>query len=507
MTRSIRTLCFALAASLLLARAVAARTPAIDPLAVDAIVQASLEAWQVPGASVAIVRGDEVVYLKGFGVKELGKPDPVTPQTLFAIGSTTKAFTTTAIGILVDEGKMSWDDPVRKHLPSFRLSDPLADSGVTLRDIVSHRTGLSRNDLLWYASPWDRDEIIRKVGFVRLSRPFRSTYQYQNIMFLTAGQAVARAAGTTWEDFVKKRIFDPLGMTGANFSTLEVEKAPDRASPHRKDKQDRLEVIPWRNIDNVGPAGSINAGARDLAQWLRMQLGGGTFEGKKIVSAATLAETHTPQTVVRMEGATRAYNPDTNIMTYGLGWTVRDYRGHLLVSHGGAIDGFRAHVGLIPEAKVGIALLSNLGGTQMPESALNNLVDLVLGLPKKDWDAYVASEFKRLDGEAKKRRKEREDKRHKDTKPSRELAAYCGAYEDPGYGTATISVVNGALVLEWSRFRAGLEHFHFDTFSVKEERLEDEAVVFSLGADGEVAQMSFAGVDFKKVKPKAEPRT
>lgn len=472
----------------------------VDASIMDRIVQDALAAWQVPGASVAIIRGDDVVYLKGLGVKDLGTQQPVTPDTIFAIGSTTKAFVTTAMAMLIDEGKMNWDDPVRKHVEYFHLSDPLADSNVTLRDTVSHRTGLSRNDLLWYASPWGREEIIRKIGHVNLSRPFRSTYQYQNIMFLTAGQAVAAAAKTSWEGFVRKRIFEPLGMTSANFSTTVAEKSVDHATPHIKDKEGRLKSVPWRNIDNVGPAGSINASARDLVRWVRFQLGGGAFEGRRLVSEANLTETHTPQTVIRLEGATRATNPHTNLMSYGLGWRLQDYHGRLLVSHAGRIDGFSALITLLPKEKLGIVFLSNRGNTQADAAVNNSIVDLLLGLPKTDWNKLLLEQVEKSEKESKARQKERLEKRHKDTKPSRELAAYTGTYEHPGYGSVNVSLENGSLVLSWSSFAAPLEHFHFDTFSIKHERLEDEQLLFALKADGEVATLSFLEISFAKAK-------
>src|SRR5712692_3088429 len=297
---------------------------------IDALMQEALQTWQVPGASVAVVQGDEVIYLKGFGVREQGRDEPVTPETLFAIGSTTKAVTTTAMAMLVDDGKIGWDDPVRKHLPFFRLADPLADENVTLRDLVCHRTGLSRHDMLWYGSPWGREEIVRRIAQVKLDKSFRSTYQYQNIMYLAAGLAVGAASNSTWEEFVQERILDPLGMTGANFSTTVAEKAPDHATPHRK-KEETIEGIPWRNLDNVAPAGSINAGVRDMSRWVRFQLGGGTFEGKPLLSAANLAETHTPQMVMRMDDNQKFLLPETTQVSYGLGWAISDYRGQLLI--------------------------------------------------------------------------------------------------------------------------------------------------------------------------------
>src|SRR5215510_15736192 len=237
---------------------ISASAQAVDQAALDALMNEAMKHWRAPGSAVVIVRGDEVVYLKGFGVKDVNTKQPVTPDTVFAIGSTTKAFVTAAIAILADEGKMNWDDPVRKHLPYFRLSDPLANENVTMRDIVTHRTGLIRHDMLWYGSPWGREEIIKRIGLVPLSYGFRTTFQYQNIMFLTAGQAVGATSKSSWEEFTQKRIFDPLGMKTANFNVAKAEQSPDHASPHSK-QGGKVDVIKWRNLDNVGPAGSINA--------------------------------------------------------------------------------------------------------------------------------------------------------------------------------------------------------------------------------------------------------
>jgi CubicO group peptidase (beta-lactamase class C family) len=499
-----RTFCVITLLLILTASHIATVAQSPDAATIDALMQEALKSWNVPGASLAIVRGNEVIHLKGYGVKDLKTAQPVTPDTIFAIGSTSKAFTTAAMAILVDDGKMNWDDPVRKHIPWFRLSDPLANEFVTMRDIVCHRTGLSRNDLLWYASPWKGEEIIRKVGFVKLSRPFRSTYQYQNIMFLTAGHAVGMISGGTWESFVEQRIFNPLGMKNSNFSATVAEKAADHATPHRKNKEEKVELIPWRNIDNIGPAGSINLTARDLSAWARMQLNGGKFDGRQIISTANLAETHTPQMVVRMEPQARAMNPDTTMMNYGLGWMIQDYRGRQIISHGGNIDGFTARITLIPEAKIGIIILANLNGASMNTAASNNLTDLLLGLKQKDWNTILGEQVKKNEAEAKARLKEREDKRFKETKPSRELAAYTGSYEDPAYGTATVALDQGALVLEWSSFKLRLEHFHFDTFVVREGRLENEQIVFTLGADGEVASMKLLETDFRKLKQPAK---
>lgn len=473
----------------------------LSPSRIDSVVEKTREAWNVPGVAVAIVHGDDVSYLKGFGTRKLGASSPVTPETRFAIGSTTKAFTTTAMGILVDDGKMAWDDPVRKHVPFFRLSDPLADANVTMRDIVSHRTGLSRNDLLWYNSPWSREEIIRRVGLVPLTKPFRSAYQYQNIMFLTAGYAVGVVAGSSWEEFVAKRIFEPLGMSNSDFSANDVVKAADYSEPH--DKVDgSVKLIPWRNIDNVGPAGSINSSVRDLSRWVRMQLNHGKFEGKQIIKSATLRETHTPQMVIPVDDpGARALDAESNMLAYGLAWTIQDYRGHHMVSHGGAIDGFRAHIALLPKEHCGIVILSNLGGTSMPEALRNMIADELLGLSAKDWAGAYLARSKKTEAEAKQKEAEREQKRYKDTKPSRDLAAYAGTYKNAAYGEAKVTADNG-LRLEWSNWKAPLEHFHFDVFRGTKSagRMADALFEFRLDEKGDVSGIRFAEQEFARAK-------
>lgn len=464
----------------------------------DALIEQSRKTWNVPGLSVAVVKNDQVVYLKGFGVKELGKTDAVTPDTRFAIGSTTKAFTTAALAILVDDGKMQWDDPVRRHVPFFHLSDPLADTNVTMRDIVCHRTGLNRNDLLWFNSPWTREEIIRKIGLVKLSKPFRSAYQYQNIMFLTAGFAVGRIAGGSWEDFVRARILEPLGMTNTDFSTVDVVRAADYSAPHQGLGKD-VKVIPWRNIDNIGPAGSINSSARDLAKWVRMQLNEGEFEGRRIVSKKNLEETHTPQMVIRMDDDSRSLNDETFQTSYGLGWVIQDYRGKLMVSHGGAIDGFRAQITLLPKEKTGIVVLTNLGQINMAEALRMRITDSVLGLGPIEWDAKYQKAQQTASDRQKKRVEEREKAHRKDTKPSRELEAYVGVYEEPAYGRAEVALAGGKLELKWSNWRSTLEHWHFDTFQAKgEDRLEGD-VTFQLGADGNLRSLRMLDQEFMRV--------
>lgn len=471
--------------------------------AIDTIIENVRKAYQAPGVAVAIVHNDATVYAKGFGVRKLGESTPVTPDTRFAIGSTSKAFTTAAMGILVDEGKMAWDDPVRKHVPFFRLSDPLADANVTMRDIVCHRTGLSRNDLLWFNSPWTREEIIRKIGLVPLTKPFRSAYQYQNIMFLTAGHAVGLISGSTWEGFVTQRIFTPLGMSNSDFSTNDIVKARDYSAPHAKE-DGVVKVIRWRNIDNVAPAGSINSSVNDLSRWVRMHLNQGKFEGRQILKPATLKEMHSAQMAMPVDDpVARVLGSESNLTSYGLGWVAQDYRGHHMVSHGGAIDGFRAAVALLPNQRYGIVILSSLGGTSLPEALRNLIADHLLGLEAKDWTKAYLDRTAKQEAEAKQRAQEQEQKRHKDTKPSRELAAYTGFFEHPAYGLATVSAEGGSLALKWSNWNATLEHFHFDVFRGRKGRdpLSEQFVEFRLDAKGDVASVRFVDQDFTRRKP------
>jgi CubicO group peptidase (beta-lactamase class C family) len=468
--------------------------------AIDSIMQDALKAWKVPGAALAVVYRGRVVCVKGYGVKQQGKKEAVTGNTLFPLASCTKAFTTTAMAMLVDEGKMAWDDPVRKHVPYFKLADPLADANVTLRDLVCHRTGLAGHDLLWYRSKWKQDEIIRRIGRVKLSHSFRSAFEYQSIMVMAAGQAVACAARQPWDEFVRKRIFEPLAMKRACFTTTVALKDPDHASAHRKDKTGKVNVIPWYAMTTPDPAGSINASARDLSKWLLLQLGDGTFRGTRLVSAKNLGETHLPHTIMRLEGSGRAMQPLTIQMSYGLGWVIQDYRGQMLFSHGGVIDGFRAHVTLVPRAQLGLYLLNNLEGTQMNLAISNSIVDLVLNLGAKDWNTEFGAVVKKEEAARKAAARRRQEERHKGTKTTLALTSYVGSYDDPAYGTARITLKNGSLSWEWSSFRATLEHYHYDTFIARQESIGAPFLVFHVDARGGVTGMKFLDRDFKKIQ-------
>ena len=481
-------------AFLLVARLSEAQT-AVDKLALETMKQ-----WKLPGLAIAIVKDDKVVLAKGYGVKELGGSAPITDETLFQIASTSKAFTTTALAMLVDEKKLTWDDPVRQHVVYFHLDDACADSLVTLRDVVSHRTGLSRHDELWDNSGLSREEVIRAIGGVELSKPFRSAYQYQNIMFMVAGEAVAHASGMSWNEFVRTRIFQPLQMTHSVTTFAEWNGAADHAGGHRYDiKTGAVSPKALVDEDNLGPAGTIASCARDMAQWLRFQLADGAIDGKRLLAADVLNETKTPQTLIRLEGSTREQNPDANLLAYAMGWNVSDYHGATLISHAGALNSFRTQVALLPREHAGVVVMTNVGRGISVLALRAALIDLLLGRPSRDWNAYYLAAEKKIDDKDAAAKVEREAKRHRDTHPSRELAAYAGTYENAAYGEATVTVENNALVLRWRRLTLPLTHYHFDTFSAfSEDDDVDEQVEFRLGVDGEVKMLTIFGEAFTR---------
>jgi len=466
---------------------------------VAAAIDDTLRAWKVPGAGVVVVHKDKVVYLRGHGVKELGKDAAVTPDTRFGIGSCTKAVAATAIGLLVDDGKMKWDDKVTTHIEWFRLKDPLANREVTLRDLLCHRTGLPRNDELWYRAPWSLEETVKKLAHLEPSTSFRSTYEYSNLPFIVSGFAIESAGGMPWNEFVRKRLFEPLGMKGAVFTRSEMLKSNDRATPHKQSSTGKVSAIDYYDDDKqIRASGSIKAGVRDLAPWLRFQLGDGTFEGKRLIAKKTLDETHRAQ-MVEPVLPSFARDQERTLASYGLGWHLNDYRKHHLIEHGGSVDGFRTRIVLVPGQQLGIAIVVNLGQTDAPEALSRSLLDLYLGLSKKDWNEWYQKRETQGQEASEKRQKDWQARRVLDTKPSCKLEAYEGTYQHPAYGTATVKVEKGALVLSWSSSNLRLQHFHYDTFEGEApDRFAGRAVVFSLDASGTPAKLEFLEQTFTR---------
>ena len=432
--------------------------------------------WKVPGLAVAVVKNGEVVLLEGYGVRDTASQAPVTPDTLFAIGSSTKAFTATSLALLVDEGKLAWDTPIRAALPSFKLKDPMASERMTPRDLVTHRSGLPRHDLVWYAAPLSRKDLFSRLEFLEPSADFRARWQYQNLMFMTAGYLAGEVAGTSWEDLVRARIFAPLGMKGSNFSVEDSKRSPDFAKPYQE-KDEKVVEIPFRNIDAMGPAGSINSSVRDMSRWLMLQLGGGKVGETQVLTGPGLLELHKPQMVVGETGQ----DPEITGTSYAMGWFVESYRGRVRVHHGGAIDGFISMVTFLPAEGIGVVALANLGGTALPGIVARQAIDRLLGLPPIDWSARLL-ERREAGRKADKAGKAKgAEERRAGTLPARALDEYVGDYENPAYGVVGVSrppapaapakSAKGQAPASPPRLGASfhgipmaLEHWHFETW-------------------------------------------
>ncbi len=471
----------------------------------DDYVNSAMKEWEVPGMSLAIVKDDKVVYAKGYGLRELGKTALVDEHTIFAIGSSSKAFTTAALAMLVDEGKLKWDDKVSEYLPKFQLFDPYVTREMTVRDLLTHRIGLERGDQLWYATAYTREEVLHRIRFLKPSSSMRSKFGYQNIMFLASGEIIPAITKESWDDFVTNRIFEPLGMKDSGTSIRTLSKSNNVSTPHQR-IDDKVQPVAWRLIDNIGPAGSINSNAVDMAQWLRLQLGNGKYDGKQLISAASIKEMHTPQTIIRREGLYPIMYPDAHFMSYGMGWFLSDFRGKMLVEHGGAIDGMRALVAMVPEENVGVVILTNISGTLLPQFLSYRIFDSYMGQQPKDWQAEGLKTMKPLEAQGKAAQEKALAERVMGTKPSLVLENYAGKYTSEMYGDAEIDLVNGKLVAHFGPYFTGdLDHWNYDTFQVKwRDAVEGKGFLsFSLNAKGKVDSVDFGGMgEFKRVSEK-----
>jgi CubicO group peptidase (beta-lactamase class C family) len=471
---------------------------------IDDYVNKSLKEWEVPGVAIAVVKDDKIIFAKGYGVKELGKTDPVTANTMFAIGSSSKAFTSAALAILVDEGKIKWNDPVSKYLPSFQLFDPYVTREMMVRDLLSHRIGLERGDRIWYATDYSREEVMRRIRFLKPSSSVRSRFGYQNIMYLAGGQIIPSVVGKSWDDFLKERIFMPLGMSSTNTSISGLKGMSDVATPHAK-INDKVKPIAYRLIDNIGPAGSINSNVTDMAQWVRMQLNSGKYGDKQIVSAANIKEMQNPHTIIPLEGLYTSLYSEAHFLSYGMGWFLSDYRGRKMVEHGGAIDGMRASVAMIPEEKMGVIVLGNMNGSILPQLIANRIFDAYMVPGKeKDWSSDLLKVVKAAEAQGKAAQQKIEADRIRNTNPSLSLENYAGNYTDEMYGDMKVTFENGKLKAKFGPYFNGtLEHWHYDTFRVIwEDEVQGQGFInFKLNSQGKVDLMNVEGLgEFKRAK-------
>lgn len=430
-------------------------------------VEQQLKLWEVPGAAVAIVKDGEVVFAQGFGYRNVDKKLNATADTLFAIGSCSKAFTAAVLGILVDEGKLEWDKPVRGYIPEFKLKDPFASEQMTAVDLMCHRSGLPRHDGVWYGASASREALILRLPYLEPTRPFRTTFQYNNLMFLTAGYMAGKQAGVTWEELVKTKIFEPLGMKTSNFSVNCSQEAEDFSLPYSK-RDKKLKAIPFRNIDAMGPAGSINSSVREMAQWILLNLNKGKMGDKQIISEVNLTKCHLPQMAVSRP---LSKHKEHSYGSYGLGWGQGTYRGHPVVSHGGGIDGFVSSVSFLPNDNAGVVVLTNSdrGGGVLCAVVRYNAYDRILKMKQVPWSKRIKDERAKADKEREKNEVKEKDKKDKDrklnTQPSHGLDAYAGEFENPGYGIMAVEESGGTLKVTYNGYAMMGEHYHYDVFS------------------------------------------
>ncbi|WP_405155692.1 serine hydrolase [Paenibacillus sp. FSL K6-0108] len=440
----------------------------------DDFVEEQLQRWKGVGVAVAIIHKDEVVLQKGYGYRDLESKLEVTPHTLFAIGSSTKAFTASTAAMLVDQDMLKWDTPVQTYLKDFKMFDPVATERLTIRDMLCHRSGLPRHEMVWYNSSRSREELVNALQYLEPNEDFRNKWQYQNLMYMAAGYLVGQLKGTSWENVVQESLFNPLGMNSSVFSVDEMQLQPDFAFPYM-DLNGENTRIPFRKIDAVGPAGSINSNLVDMIAWVQFQLNHGQQDGKQLISKEQLAVTHSPQ----MPCDSPFHSKELPVSTYGLGWMIDSYRGHAMIHHGGAIDGFASQVAFLPEEQIGVVVLCNTNGSVLPYTISFNVIDRLLEMEPVDWTRRVA---KLVAGESNESETDTNITETPTTSESsveekpveaqvhphdRPIHSYAGSYSHPGYGEIVIQHSNDGLQATMNAIEMPMEYTGNDTFSVE----------------------------------------
>jgi len=478
---------------------------AVPAYNLDTDVNTILKTFDVPGIAVAIVKDGKVVVAKGFGVRKLGAPAPVDGRTLFEIASNSKAFTAATLAMLVDEGKLSWDDPVTKHLPGFRMYDSYVTGEMTVRDLLTHRSGLGlgAGDLLWWPTTnFSTNEIVEKLRYIKPATSFRSRYAYDNLLYIVAGQIIAAKTGKPWGEAVRERILTPLGMNDTTTDIAAMTASADYSAPHSKIGEHAAVVKPMPVANAIGAVG-IDTSAEDIARWMTALLAGGKIdEHTRLFSEAAARELWTEQTPMKIpEPATPALAPlKPNFNAYGLGFNLRDYHGRKLVMHGGALQGFYSRVLMVPEEKLGVAILTNAENNGAINALQWRILDEYMKVPASDWIKIIAEQDARQHAEELARQGQAVAAHAAKSSPSLPLAAYDGDYQDPWYGIVSIKQQGGKRVLSFSRtpdLTGELEHYQHDTFIVrwKERNFGADAyVTFSLNPDGSIERMKMAPV-------------
>lgn len=429
---------------------------------------------KVAGYSVAIVYKDQIIYSKGFGYRDLENKKPVTPNTLFAIGSSSKAFTAAIIGQLEKEGKLKLDDLATTHLPQLTFKYDYMNTGITIRDMMCHRTGLSRFDYSWYMfNTSNRDSLIQRVKYMEPNAKLRQKWQYNNFMFLAQGMIAEKITEKSWEDNIRERFFVPLKMTHSNTNIFTTEKDADASLPYSVDEKSAIKKVDYYNINGMGPAGSINSCANDMGNWVSTWIMGGKFNGTEVIPVSYVRDASSSQMIV--SGGQPKEHSDIQFTNYGLGWFLESYRGHYLVQHGGNIDGFSANVAFYPTDSIGIVVLTNQNGSEVPEIVRNLISDKLFALPSIPWNADAKKQREEMMKAMKTVEKAADSLQIKNTHLSHPLADYAGLYGNPAFSEFTITLKNDTLFTFIAGEKSWLKHYHYDVFEFRSVDPKDDA--------------------------------
>ncbi|MEM5773441.1 MAG: serine hydrolase, partial [Anaerolineaceae bacterium] len=424
----------------------------------DSIVNEAVKSWKTPGVGLAVVKDGEVIYSIGSGFRDKENQLPLTPDSIFAIGSTSKAFTAASIGILVDDGKLEWDKPIRNYIPEFRMYDPVATENLSVRDMLCHRSGLPRHEMVWYRRQISRRDLMKTLAYLEPNEGFRNRWQYQNIIYATTGLLVEAVTGKTWEEFVQERILDPLGMTSTNFSVSVSEKSDDFCYPYLE-KDGEVKRISFANIDPIGPAGSINSTLLDMCKWMAMNMNHGKANGQQVISEGNLGQLHRPQMTI-MEDNPMSSRETDSYNDYGMGWVVYMYRGVPVLEHTGGIDGFATEVMMVPGQQLGVVSFSNtMSGAPMALARI--AIDRILGLEPIDWLKRYRESYEKAMSTIKEMGK---GPRKEGTKPTHPLKDFTGKFTHPGYGEIEFLLKDEALFLLFRGWEVALSHVHYNVF-------------------------------------------
>jgi CubicO group peptidase (beta-lactamase class C family) len=475
---------------------------AISPATIDATVGRAMKAFQVPGMAVGIIKDGKLVYAKGYGVRELGKPAKVDADTLFQIGSNTKAFTVAALSLLVDAGKIHWDDKVIDYLPQFRMQDPYVTREFTIRDLLTHRSGLGMGagDLMFFpATDLSRDEIIHGLRYLTPVSGFRSKFDYDNLLYMVAGQIIPAVTGKSWEDFVTQRILEPLQMQPCAASYDRISDRSDVAAPHVV-IEGELKAIPVLNMDAIGPAGTINCSINGMAKWLETQLAAGkTPTGQQLFTAERGEEMWTMNTIMPVNPLF-ATMYRTHFDGYALGWGVQDVLGYKKVAHTGGVLGSVTWVAMIPELQLGVLVFTNQESGIAMEVVGDQILDAYLKAPRRDWVEIGSTYGAKRDAAAKTVEDAAAKVAGSSGSPSLALDAYAGTYRDPWRGEATVRRENDQLILKISRTKSlegPLTPYSGNIFIVhwNDRSLNADAYVrFGQGYDAKITDMTMRAV-------------